>query len=473
MLQRIISIVLLATVLLVACAPAVTPVPVAPTVAPVEPTAVPAELTIEPGPEPFKLTWWSEYGSLCCSDTRDDLTPDGINQPGDLGRWIIEEWHRLYPEYDHVEIEQIIAQYGEDAEVELDTLIAAGEAPNILEGYGGRMGTYKSLGVPLEDYYTKEMTADFLPGRFESLFDEDGHIRMASCLGSFYYPVINVALFERAGIEVPESWAVVTWEELEKWGQAIQALDEDAYLACAFAVKPTAAEWMWIPWASAGVSMYENNDFTQIAFNRPQAVGVFEWLMDFELRGYIAPKPSGLSVFDCIDYFKQGKTAIFLAQLGSARAVMNAAVEAGLLTEPFEIRPILTFGTTEGITPLVVAGSGAAGAIVTEGTPEEYREVAFHFAHYVMTFPFATEYSLLMPYLKSQIERHAMPHPEEVFVVDYMVEHGIAEVGFTRPAFAEIRSLWSETITAVFLGVMTPEQALADFEQRAGEVIAK
>ena len=98
--KRLMSIMLLVVLvagMLSACA---TPAP-EPTVEPVA-TAVP-----EPAaePEPFTLVWWSEYGSTCCSDTRDDIRPDGIDEPGDLGRWMIADWHAKNPQYDHVTID--------------------------------------------------------------------------------------------------------------------------------------------------------------------------------------------------------------------------------------------------------------------------------------------------------------------------------------------------------------------------------
>jgi len=392
--------------------------------------------------------------------------------PGDLAEWIIEEWHRRNPQYAHVTIEYILATYGEDAEVELDTLIAAGETPNILEGFGGRMAGYWDVGIPLEGYYTDEMIADFLPGHFESIFVGD-HIPMATSVASFYYPVANVGLLERAGIEIPESWAQLTWEEFKDIGKAVKALDDGSYGSCIFVGNPSAIQWMWIPFGGAGVSMFKPPDFKNVTFNQPEAVEMLAELIRFEKEGYIVPGAAGLGVFDCVDYLKEGKLAIFFAQIASARLFISAAVEAGLLEEAYEAVPLLPFRFKEDITPLVLGGGSAMGAIVTDITPEEHREAAFSFAYFVTGFPFADHMGLYAPYLQSQIDQGLIPAEEEALVLDYMLEHGTAECGFVNPHFTSLRPLWTDEMQAAFLGLKTPEQAFADFEANARKALSE
>ena len=432
----------------------------------VEPVATTVVEPVDSGPEPFTLTWWSEYGKSCCSNTRNDLKPDGIDEPGDLGRWMIADWHAKNPQYDHVTIDMILAQYGEDAAVELDTMITAGETPNILEGFGGRWAGYRDIAIEHEGYMTEEMVNNYLPGRYEGMF-VDGHIPFIAGVGAFYYPVVNVELFERAGVEVPDPWGIMTWEELEAAGEAIEALDDDSYLSCIFAGDPTCVQWTWIPFAGAGQALFADNDFSKVALNTTESARTLEKLVRFEKEGYLAPSPSGLSVFDCVDYFKVGKLAIFMSQLGSAKLFMGGAVEAGLLAEPFEIQPLLAMGTEDGVTPLILGGGNAVGAMVTDETPEEYREAAVSFAYYFATFSFADQFGLYFPYMQSQIDEKACPDAEEEAAVDYLVEHGFAECGFINPKFTSMRPLWSDAMAKAFLGLATPEQALSDFEVEA------
>jgi len=461
---RILTIMVVAlALLLAACGQPATPA-VVPTVPPTE----------ETGPEPFTLTWWSEYGTFCCSNTRDDLVPDNINESGDLAQWMMGQWHELHPEYAHVTIEYLPGEYGEDIEIQLDNLILAGETPNILEGFGGRMmgyavgvGGLEALGIPLEEYFTDEMIADYLPGKFESAFIE-GHVPMVTASASFYYPVINADLVKAAGLEVPEAWSSMTWDEFEAIAQAVEG--QGAYGTCIYAGDTGAAQWMWIPFAGSGVSMFEGGDYSKVSFNTPEAVSVFERLVSYDDLGYIAPGPTGLGVMDCVQYWKEGKLAVFFSQIGSSRIFINQAVEAGILAEPYEAVPLISIGDENG---LIVSGGSAMGAVVTTNTPEEQREAAFSFAQYVSTFPFAKGMALYAPYLQSQIDRGAIPSAEEAAALDHMVENGAAECGFVVPAFTDLRILWVEEAQAAFLKVKTPEQALADFEARANAMIAE
>jgi len=146
---------------------------------------------------------------------------------------------------------------------------------------------------------------------------------------------------------------------------------------------------------------------------------------------------------------------------------MGGAVEAGLLAEPFEIQPLLAMGTEDGVTPLILGGGNAVGAMVTDETPEEYREAAVSFAYYFATFSFADQFGLYFPYMQSQIDEKACPDAEEEAAVDYLVEHGFAECGFINPKFTSMRPLWSDAMAKAFLGLATPEQALSDFEVEA------
>lgn len=438
-------------VLVVACAtPTALPPPPEPT-----PTSEPSS------PEPFTLTWWTELGATCCSDTRPDIIPQDVEEAGDLGEWLIDEWHALHPQYDHVTIEMILADTSNE-NAALQVRVAGGDTPHIIEGFAGRVGKFREIAVPVEAYFDKSMIDDYLPGRWEGLF-HDGHIPMISAVGAFYYPVANATLFERAGLDIPTPWHQYTWEEFREIGEAVSALDDGSYLSCFFAGSPSGVQWDWELFAGGGVSMFENDDYSHVTFNTPAAVSILEDLVQLESDGHLAPGPTGLTIMDCVEYWKQGELAVFLSNFGSARSFMLAAVNAGIVSEEWEIVPLLPIAYGDA-TPLFVGGYYNQGVMIADATPDAWRTAAFSFAQYVSEWPFMINGPLRLPLLQSQIDRGAMPSGQEDVALAYILETGLAECGFSEPAFGEIRQLWVDEVSAAFLGVKTPEQALADFE---------
>lgn len=457
-----------------ACAQStLTPVPPAPTAVPVE--EVEEEVKEEPTevvPEPFTLVFWAESASLCCSKTIPEFIPRDIKGPGDMSRWVIDEFHKAYPQYDHVTIEVIIAQYGEDAEVELDTLIAAGEAPNILEGYAGRMGAYVEIAAPLEDLLSDEQRADFLPGRYEDLFFGGDHLLVMSTAGGMHYTLVNADLLRAAGAEVPEPWSIMSWDEYLTIGEKVKALDDGSYLGCVWGGNPTAWDWIWSLFAGAGVSMFEGGDLTQVTMGSPIAVELLTELIRLEQEGYLVPGTAGLSVFDCLEPFKEGKIAVWPGHLGN-RSFILQAVEAGILEEPYETVPILAVQFDEEITPLLAGSNTGTAGIVTVFTPEEQRKAAFDFVFFDVSIPWCYECTQMVPGLYSQLERHTFPSEHEQPAIEHIIETGIAELGYMNPHYSEIRGLWVEEFGAAFLGLKSPAEALVAFTERANALIAE
>lgn len=453
--KRFLILSVVALLLLSACAqPAVVEVP----------TAIPKPVATA---EPIVLTWWSETAAWCCSDGRDEL-PEGIDEPGDLGRWMIGEFRKRYPQHADIEIDQMVAAYAKGLTVELDTLIAGGEIPNILNGYAGRMGSYVDIAVPLEDYFDEEQRNDFLPGEYEAQFLGGDHIYAVSTLGAASYYLLNADLMRRAGIEVPEPWSVVAWATFLEWGEKVKALDDGSYLACIHAAEPSGWDHLMAYFAGAGVAWY-TSDLSGVAANTPVAVEVLTELVRLHDEGFLVPGVSALGVFDCIDYLKTGKLALYAGHWGHT-AQIGVAVEAGILDEPYEAVPMLAIQFKEDITPLIAGSSSFGAALVTVSTPEEARKAAFDFAFFVNSHPWADREAYAMPRLKSQVERGAMPTVFEAPVSEYIREVGRAEHGFICPHYTRIREMWAEEMSAVFLHVKTPEKALTDWERQSTEL---
>jgi len=454
-----------------ACTPAIAPVPevVVETVV-VEATAIPIEPTVEPGPEPFKLTWWTEYGTICCTDTIDWLVAEGIEEAGDLAYWYIGKFHEEYPQWAHVEIEPIFAMsIGGAFGPELDTMIAAGMTPDIIEGYGGRTGPYAVIGINHDEYLSEEQKADYID--YDSLFMGGEHIPLLPWFGNYLYFTANPDLIERAGLEAPDPWTSLSWDEYLAIGEGVKALDDGSYLSCLWAIGPMGQQLMWSFYGGAGAALFEGGDYTKITLNTPATQGMLAEFVRMRDEGLIPSGVSGLSDDDCLDLWARGKLAIEPFHLGYTYVIADL-VKSGVLEEVWEPIPILPPQFSDDILPRVNGGPAIWTSMVPITTPEEKRAAAIDFAFFMGSRPDCLHATGILPARLSQLESE-MGTPNEQIVVDHIIATGLADGGGLSPHYNELRQLFADLVAATFLGTTTPDQALSDFEQLGNEILTE
>lgn len=478
--RRIITIALLATVLLAACGPTATPVPVEPTQVAVEPTEVAVEPTkapVEPAPESFTLRWWSALGSGGTGVLQEnpDYLARGIEEPGDLAEWFVERFHEEYPEYNHIDFEIILATFaGGQMGIELNTLIAAGEMPHILDGYGGRIGGYADIAINHDEYLDNEQKEDFID--YEGMFSGNA-VSMIESSGNFQYYVFNADLVERAcnqAVEVecsiPEPWSVISRDAFLAIGEAVKALDDGSYLTCLFGLNPSSQHMTWSYLASVGLAPFVQGEFQ--GFNKPEALDVLTLLKNLYDDGQIVPGASGLCDDDCFNLWYRGKVASFPARLGYL-ATVDKLVESGELDKAWRGVPVIGIQFDEEIPPQVGGARFTTAMMVTEATPEEYRKVAVDFAYFLANRPEWQGVVDILPAMHSQVERGYLKDGVRDEILAHIWEHGLADAGVPNPHYNELRSLWAEQTTAMFLGLKSPREVLFMFDQMGRDLFAE
>jgi len=466
--RKIVSILVLVSMLVMlfsACAkPAPTPVPPAPTAVPVEEAEeAEEEPTEEVAPEPFTLVWYTGHAAGCIN--QDYCIPE-CEEPGCLGDWQIARFHELYPQYDHVTIEYIYqTEVGGLLPPDLDTLIAAGETPNMIDGYGGRIGRYAAIGLNFDEYLDDDQKADFL--NYEGMFFGDT-MPMIEASGNFAYFTVNATLVGRACAQeefecgVPEPWSIVSHDEFLEIGRAIKALDDGSYLGLLFGMNASSQHLQWLWFAQVGVQAFESGVFTGL--NTPETRAVMKELIDLYDDGQFMPGAPGLCDDDYLVYWGPGKIAFAPWGLPRHASVIAGLVESGELEEAWEIVPIAGIQFDEDIQPLMSGSHFTTASIVTAATPEEHRKAAVDFAHFTM-----------MLHWVEWVNPGTLPgtHPSNDKLrlgdlgpaYDYIAEHGLADVGVYNPHYNEIRSLFADLVAAMTAGVKSPTEAMFTLEQ--------
>lgn len=484
MLKRVISLILLATVLLTTCRPAAAPPPevVVETVV-VEVTPVAAE----EGPEPVELLWWTEDCAYTpwdeCKGWNDTYCGDGrITEAGDIGPRYVEEWHKLHPEYSHVNVKCIIATFGGGTiGTELTAMVRAGEGPELYMLYGGRGWLAYKIGINLDPYLPEEAKADYID--YEQWLDENGEVVMLPSSGVIEYPVANKQLIERAcaqegfDCEIPERWSIMPYDDFLEIAEAIKALDDGSYMGFIFGQGASAQGWNWLWFAQAGIPASEGGAFTGFEGGED----VLTELLRLYDEGYFYPDIAGVSSDDGVEIFGRGEIGVWMGRLTHGPYYIDPAVEAGE-TEPWDMIPLLGIQFREGVTPLIGGGQYGRVGFMSENTPEEHREAAVSFLYYVLTAPWMagvegdgehamTGVDMFIPF-QSMIDR-GMTASSRAEAHAHIQEYGLANYGIQLPIYNAVRTAFGDMISAVALHEATPAEGLAQFQAAIADLEAE
>ena len=176
----------------------------------------------------------------------------------------------------------------------------AGDLPCLLDFDGPFLYNYAWSGylLPLDDYVSDELKADFLP----SIIEQGTYAGNLYSLGTFDSGLSiwgNKAHLEKAGVRIPTSlddaW---TQEEFMDALQKLQALEEVEY-AIDFKLNYGAGEWFTYGFSpilqSFGGDLIDRSDYQSAEglLNGPEAVEAMTFFQNLFLEGFANPQPAG------------------------------------------------------------------------------------------------------------------------------------------------------------------------------------
>ena len=188
----------------------------------------------------------------------------------------------------------------------VDTRIASGQAPDILNIDVFANYAEEGLLMPVSDYCPEELYKDFFP----SFIDQsvmDGTVWAVPDLASARALYYNVDMFEEMGIEVPTTWA-----ELEEASETIlDFYGGDVYpWGIDMTTDEGQAAFAYYTWGNNGGFVDENNEW---AVNSDANVEAIQYAVDLVKNGYTNPNPETQTRYDLQDMFAAGKLAMCIA----------------------------------------------------------------------------------------------------------------------------------------------------------------
>ena len=188
----------------------------------------------------------------------------------------------------------------------VDTRIASGQAPDILNIDVFANYANDGLLMPVSEYCPDELFADFFPAFIDQSVI-DGVCWAVPDLASARALYYNVDMFEEMGIAVPTTWA-----ELEDASQTI--LDFYGGEVYPWGIDMTTDEgqaaFAYYTWANGGGFVDADGNW---AINSDANVEAIEYAIGLVNNGYTNPNPETQTRYDLQDMFAAGKLAMCIA----------------------------------------------------------------------------------------------------------------------------------------------------------------
>lgn len=211
-----------------------------------------------------------------------------------------------------VSIDLLVAPY--DNYVKLNTLLAAGLAPDLVRCQYQLLGRYSSAGsfVDMSEYLDDGYGDAFTPALWQAVSYEDRPYALPHHTDTMavYY---NKDIFGSLGLEAPPtslegSW---TWDEFMGAATAIRDSDEaDHPFAVAWQGVPSSYRWMWFLFQNGGRLL--NDTLDGPAINSPEGIETIEWHKRWFDEGYVPPSTSIKSTQLVETLFANGNIAMML-----------------------------------------------------------------------------------------------------------------------------------------------------------------
>ena len=193
-----------------------------------------------------------------------------------------------------------------DVYTEVDTRIASGQAPDILNI--DVFANYAADGLlePVSDWCPDDLYKDFFPSFIDQSV-KDGVVWAVPDLASARALFYNVDMFKEVGIEVPKTWA-----ELEDACQAIvDFYNGDVYpWGIDMTTDEGQAAFAYYTWGNEGGFVDADNNW---AVNSAENVEAIKYALGLIDKGYTNPDPANQTRYDLQDMFAAGKLAMVIA----------------------------------------------------------------------------------------------------------------------------------------------------------------
>ncbi|HZJ08545.1 MAG TPA: extracellular solute-binding protein [Trueperaceae bacterium] len=424
----------------------------------------------------IELTWWINPWRIVTPDMTDGESPTGE----EYARYMSEQFMELHPNVTvHYELVPN-AGFGE----KVTTAIFAGNPPDVLKDLNWNPDwAREGLLEPIDDYLTEADRADFLGYALEKGNVDGQHYiwpwnNSNNGMGSTM--ILNTALFEEAGVELPalpeRSWTIE--EFMDAAEQLTMDRDGDGttdVYAITFAARDTENMLSWL--FRFGAQLI-NDEGTEFVLNSEEGVRALQFVVDLIYEhGYAPTGGEALDVYGTIDNLHQQRAAIGyggIYEIGRIDRYLNE----GRMAEPINV-VLAPFPHDPEVGQVAYETSG--GFLVFKQDDEYRREMAMELARFLTN---KENIKMLESLLYITARRSANAEltfanvsdytddvPTEVAVYQAAIDHGVPFFGPSDLDISPAMEHFTAAMEAALNRNKTPQEALDDFVEAANAAV--
>ena len=353
-------------------------------------------------------------------------------------------------------VEVIEADISTGSTITIDTMIAAGEPPDIYMDYLPRTGKFitPDYAIALDDYvdmsvYNPTMMAQLKrDGKYYAI------MRPTGAQGMF----VNLDITDAAGYTVPDNWGAEDFVEMAK---AVKKIGK--YATILFAANQS-GDYFYMNWFASFDTQLYSEGYTESTADSEQGLTTLQFLNMLIEEGYV-PRESAMYSDD--DYLRElglGNCAVGGLFIGHL-AILNSMVEQGSI----EAMPRYKFVSF----PNDAAACSMPHAVVGYDSGDDFRnEMVATLMTYIESKESQTAHVIKNGTFATRLDVTAESEsPDWKAIKKITQDNGLYDLGLAHPAFGEIRKQMFPLLQEMYVGDITPEEAIEAYDDAVTAIL--
>ena len=356
-----------------------------------------------------------------------------------------------------IEVEVIVADISTGSTITIDTMIAAGEAPDVYTDYLPRTGKFvdPAYALALDDYLDLSAYNPAIIGQLKREGKHYGMMRAASAQGMW----VNLDILDEAGYTIPDNW---TTDDFLDMAKAVKKIGK--YATILFAANQS-GDYFYMNWfASFNTQLYAEG-YTESTADSPEGLATLEFLQGMIDDGYI---PRESAVYSDDDYLREmflGNCAVGGLFVGHLPVLYNM-VEQGTI----EKAPNFKFVGFPG----GAAACSMPHAVVGKASDDEERNAMVALLISFMTSQETQTRHVLSDSKPFPTRKDVTVEPDDVnwrAVKAVVAANGTYDLGLAHPTYAEIRKQMFPLLQEMYVGDITPAEAIKAYDDAVTAIL--
>jgi len=316
------------------------------------------------------------------------------------------------------------------------------------------------------------MKDDILPA-FKDLYTIDGKLHAYPMMAWVQMMLINQFLYEKYGVGniLPPSGTPITVDQFKAALVAAKKAFPKGVYPYGMACGSEQGDYVWweFIWGFGG-KLFDNNG--KIAVNSKETLEALKFLLSLDKEGLLAPGVASMTGSDLLQMLYSNKLGGWSGNKGNL-SNLQQAVKDGTIEGPAKIK-LYPYPTKSGVSPTTAIGP--TGIIIMTKDPAKQKAAAAFMEYSVQAkwHSAAVKAAGQLPATKSVADMNIYKGDELGEVMqDIVAKYPAGNFGLSDPNYNKIRKELASQLQAMFAGLKTPEQALADLDANLKKIVGQ